>query len=197
MIFEVPLNISPIKDTINLGDTLVLQANFPDTVKELNSGKYYRLQNFDFKTRIGFFTFHTNSINLSISQQPGAGASFVINNEIEGVKGTTETFGDLVLSYDGKSYKAKTKLIPKQRGVYAINFYSRYINDDDFPLDFINVGIDGNGNKRIALMRNVWYTVNEGQTNFDLYRKNTKTGDLNSPQNRHYEMKSTYTFAVR
>jgi hypothetical protein len=55
MIFKLPFTITPTKDTINVGDTLTLEANFSDSLKEEFSGRYYRLKDFDFKTRMGLF----------------------------------------------------------------------------------------------------------------------------------------------
>src|SRR5215208_4124551 len=89
MTFTLPLSIAPIKDTINLGDTLTLEANFSDSLKEVFSGKYYSLQNFDFRTGVAFNLLRDSSVGLD--QQPGAAGAFTITNEFGGITGLSES----------------------------------------------------------------------------------------------------------
>src|SRR5215208_8543783 len=89
MIFKLPLSITPVRDTINIGDTLTFEANFSDSLKEVFSGKYYRLQNFDFRTRVAFNLLRDSSVGLD--QQPGAAGAFTITNEFGGITGLSES----------------------------------------------------------------------------------------------------------
>src|SRR5215208_2966658 len=127
MTFTLPLSIAPIKDTINIGDTLTFEANFSDSLKEVFSGTHYRLQNFDFRTRVAFNLLRDSSV--LISQQPGTAGAFTITNELGGITGLSESFGGVNFLYENDRYKLRTKLVPKQKGVFAISFFSRRMGE--------------------------------------------------------------------
>jgi hypothetical protein len=194
MVFKLPLSITPTKDTVNIGDTLTLEASFSDNLKEEFSGQYYRFQNFDFKTRVAFNKLGDTS--LLISQQPGATGLFAITNDLGGITGLSETFGGVEFTYEGNVYKLKTKVVAKQKGVFAISFYSQLYTKNS-QLSFIDLGQTSSGGKKIAILDNIWYIINNGNTHFGLYSKNTKVGNITLPDVKNYEMEAAYTFVVR
>ena len=53
---------------------LMLFIDFPDTILDLNSMKYYKIINMDFKELLGLRKLSSNE--LTISEQPGALESF-------------------------------------------------------------------------------------------------------------------------
>jgi len=194
MVFKLPLNITPTTDTVNVGDTLTFEASFPDNLKEEFSGQYYRFQNFDFKTRVAFNKLGDTS--LLISQQPGATSSFTVTNELGGITGPSETFGGVGFVYEFNTYKLKIKMVVKQKGVFAISFYSQLYTKNT-QLSFIDLGQTASGGKRIAVLDNIWYLINNGNTHFGLYSKNTKVGNITLPDVKNYETEATYTFVVK
>ena len=196
MRFEVPLSITPIKDTIDLGDSLLLEANFPDSLLDIKSGKFFKLPNFDFKIRIAILKL--GNINLSLAQQPGASSSFHFINETGAVDDLSETFGGLKFEYINGIYKAKVLVIPKQIGVFALTFFSR-LSGHNNELDFIDLGRTESGGRKIANLTNVYFLVNDSQTNYELLKQNSKLGSIVSPntENIRDEKNGTYTFAVK
>lgn len=192
--FEIPLSITPIRDTINIGDTLTLQADFSDSVKEVHSGKLYELKGFDFQTRIAFLKMGDTSLTLAF--QPGNAETYKIIPLTGAITGLSQTFGSVMFDSSNSRYKLKVKLIPNQKGVSSISFYSRYVGGAT-ELNFIELGSTAAGNKKIANLRNIWYIINNGNTNFELYKKNTKLGNLNLLDTRNFEMEATFTFVVK
>lgn len=195
----IPLNIKPIKDTVSVGDTLTLEANFPDSLLEYNSGKYYKFENFNFRTRAIFHTFLSNSQSLFLSQQPGAGGAFTIVTDSAGLKNVTETFGDLTFSYSNGRYTTKSLIIPKHKGVFSIGFYSQYLGERT-RINFIDAGPDSYGGRKRVTLRDFWYTINEGQTNVEILKQHSKlvsTTENRLVDNIQFEQKGTYTFVVK
>ncbi|MCA6481865.1 MAG: hypothetical protein IM540_02305, partial [Chitinophagaceae bacterium] len=52
--FLIPYTVSPLKDTIRLGEELTIATVFSDTVYDIKSGKWYHLPDFDW-TPLLFF----------------------------------------------------------------------------------------------------------------------------------------------
>lgn len=202
-IFEVPLQITPVQDTVNIGDTLWLEADFPDTVKEHNSGKYYQLlpTDFNFRTRIGFF--RLVSVKGDISDQPGFTQGFDIVNQVGSVERLQETFGDFKLRHSQNRYQARIGIIARQPGVGCINFLTTAVRNGsagkDENLSFLDLGKTPQGGSRKAVLREIYHVINQGDTNFDLFRQHCRAISLEKPiePNVYYEQKATFTFVVK
>jgi hypothetical protein len=194
MVFKLPLSITPTKDTVNVGDTLIMEANFSDNLKEEFSGQYYRLQDFGFKTRVGVFKLSDTS--LAISQQAGASNSFSFINEIIGITNLGEAFGGISFQYVNNAYKVKTKIVAKQKGTFAIAIFSQLFGKNT-QLNFIDLGQTSSGGKKIAVLDNIWYLFNSGNTHFNLYSKNAKVGNISLPDEKNFETEATYSFVVK
>jgi hypothetical protein len=201
MIFEIPLQITPIKDTVQVGDTLWLEASFPDTIRDHNSGKYYKVPpSFDLKSRIGF----TKLINKdkNISEQPGFAQSYKLLNMAGGIENLQETSGIVKFIYDGSKYSLRVGIIPKQKAIASISFFTRWrtggVYEDDADLSFLNLSNESSGGKRIPVLDNIYYIINEGNTNFDLFQRHCVAASLTYPieSNVFFEQKGTYTFVI-
>jgi hypothetical protein len=79
-------------------------------------------------------------------------------------------------------------------GVYSINI----LNPEEFDLSSITLGLTADGRKRIPVYRHIYYPINNGNTNFELFRKHCKAVSLDFPteQNIYYEQKGIFTFRV-
>ena len=194
MVFKLPLSITPTTDTISVGDTLTLEAFFSDNIKEELSGQFYRLQDFDFKTRMGLFKL--GDTTLYAGQQAGATGAFTITNEIGGFTNLAETFGGISFQYINNVYNLKTKIIARQKGVLAIALFSQLFGKNT-QLNSIDLGQTSSGGKKIAVLNNIRYLFNSGNTHFYLYSKNAKVGNISLPDERNFETEATYTFVVK
>lgn len=195
MKFEIPLTVTPIKDTINIGDTLTLETNFPDSVKEVKSGRYYKLQNFDFKTTISFLKL--TSTSLFLAEQPGNTSDYAIV-PLEGtIKNISESFADLAFKYSNGIYSAKVLLIPKAKGAFNIFIFSKYAGKNSY-LDSLKLPVSSSGNKQIPFLTDVHYVINNGNTNYELLKQHSKLGSVvnPTPENTRQEKLSAFTFVV-
>ncbi|MEJ7822827.1 MAG: hypothetical protein WKF85_10925 [Chitinophagaceae bacterium] len=179
-----------------MGDTLFLQANFSDSIKEVTTGKYYKLANFDFKTSVAFSKL--SSTDLFLSQQPGNTSSYTIVNKEGNVSNLSESFGYLSFLYISQTYRSNIIFIPKKTGVFNIFFFSRYLKES-IRLDSLNLGSSSTGGNKIGYLRDVHYIINNGNNNYELLKKNSKLSSVAnpSPENIREEQQSTFTFVVK
>lgn len=200
MTFVIPFSVTPIR-SIKIGDTLWLSADFPDTILELNSMKYYKLINMDFKELFAVFKLSNN--DLTISQQPGGLNAFTILEKKGTLNDPSETFADLKFSYANEKYSFMAGFVPSTVGIYCINFtWPREREGFDAGLhleNYIDLGVTNDGRKRIPRHKATYVVINNGETNFDLFHQNCKAVSLSVPiveANVYYEQKGTFTFQV-
>lgn len=97
MAFLIPITISPPVEDFQVGDTLWVSGSFPDTLEEFYSGNYYRLENFDFKSKICLHKLVDKQKN--ISEQPGAFNYFSIFNDIGSLEQISSICGTVSFNY--------------------------------------------------------------------------------------------------
>lgn len=176
LIFEIPITIHPPNETINLGDTLWLEGDFPDTLRDIRSGIFYKLEDFDFKSKICINRLQNNELYLS-EQQPAFGAF----NYVGGTSQTSSVCGNLIFSYVNNYYAYKVGLTPITTGVFNI-FINRPIDLNGMPEDridlepYIDLGYTADGRKRIPVYEAFQFVINNGTTNFELYKQHCKPG---------------------
>jgi hypothetical protein len=192
--FVVPLQVKPNGSQINLGDTLWLSANFPDTVLEFNSKNHYKLENFPFPTRIGLF--RLTSVQKYLSEQPSAVEKFAIKNFVGSANNFNDTFGDFNLQYSSNTYRAKIALVPKTKGVFSIFFMGPA--QGSVNLTFISLP-PLNGVKRKPVQHEFFYSINSGETNHDLFVQNCASvlPNLSNDLTIYAEKMGTFTFEVK
>lgn len=197
--FLIPLSISPAADTVARGDTLWLTANFSDSLLDLRSHRRYHLPPKDIKiyTNVGF-----KHLVGAGQFYEGAAARFRVVNRVGQLRPVGGIFGRLDLVHDGQHYRARIGIIPQVVGVYALSFFPTFDSPigPDNPLPFLHLPPDGNGDSRVAVLDDMYYVVNDGNTHFALQRLNNyvrsdKPGATEGTE--YYETKGTYTFAVR
>jgi hypothetical protein len=193
LIFVLPLTIRPTDSILRKNDTLWISAEIPDTIFEYNTGKYLKLPNFNFYTRIGFFKLIDNQIILS--DQPGATESFNYLNLVGSITNMRDTFADFNFYYTNNQYICRIGIIPKFTGVYCINFLRPEMLEVS---KVINLGQTSDGRKRIPVYRTIYYVINDGKTNFELYKNNCVASSeiLVTTDMIYYEQKGTFTFRV-
>jgi len=202
-IFQVPLTLAPARDTVAVGDTLWLTADFSDQLQEFYSGQKYQVTpgNFELRALLGLFKLTNPS--KDIGSQPAATESFTFVNQIGSVTRRGATFSGVQYVYKQGSYQLHVGLIPRARGVFCINFLDGWLSrdrDDPGPdLSYIELGQTAEGGKRRASFRIIFYRINDGQTNFNLFRQHCQAASLvyPEPDNINYEQKATFTFVVK
>lgn len=150
--FEIPYTLSPAIDTFSIGDTIWIEGILPNMLEDLNSKEMINITDFNFKTRIGIYSFTTSEFNL-------ADFSFeYINTKGAFEHHTTGTILVTKLIYEKEeNQKAfKVGMIPIAPGGFYISFYN--LTEDLFNVSLIN------SNCQQSLELN--YKMNDGQNNF-------------------------------
>ncbi|HMP31828.1 MAG: hypothetical protein KF725_10560 [Cyclobacteriaceae bacterium] len=192
MTFEIPITINPTGETLTLGDTLWINGQFSDTLLDIHSGKYFKLKNFDFKSKICISRINNNQ--LYTSQQQPAFNEFSYYGD---VYQTSSICGPVTFNYSNGQYFYKVALIPKNTGVFNI-FVNRPVDLHGFPdeqidlVPYINLGVASDGRKKIPVYEAFLFIVNNGSTNFELFKQYAKPGTDIVPS----EEKGSFTFRV-
>jgi hypothetical protein len=202
MIFVLPISIELSSEEIILGDTLWISGGFPDTLQEYYSKKYYKLSDFNFKSKICLDKL-INS-DLYLSQQPGATSDFNIINELGSFSGLGSSCGTFDFQYQFEMYHYKIGLVTKSTGVFSA-FFLWPIDLHGLPEEqvdlrpVIDLGKTSDGRNRIPVYEAFFFLINDGQTNFELFVQNCRAGSLENPEdfkNVFAEQKGTFTFRV-
>jgi len=194
-IFVLNFEINPVDSLISLGDTLWLTAEFDNKIEDFISNEKFELIDFNFRTLLGFFRLQGKSIGLP--SQPGATSSFDLVIKKGSVSNAFETFADFDFDYTSEVYSCEIGIVPKSQGVFCLNFLAPAPGDINLSKT-ITLPDTPDGRKVIPLYRNIYYVINEGQTNFDLYKKHSVASSeiLVTTDNIYYEQKGTFTFRV-
>lgn len=189
---RMPVNISPPQELISIGDTLWLNIDFPDTVEDYLTKKFYKVENYDFFTSIMLLKLIGPTINRA--DQPAAASNFSFYQKIGSLINIGSLGGDLKFDYSGSRYKNKIGLVPKQSGVFSLIMLYR---DSGKPFGEVVENIS-NDKKRIYYAHKLSYIINNGDFHFDLYQKNCFVDpDIKTVDPWFYELFSTYTFEVK
>jgi len=193
IIFLLNFEIKPSDSLIKKNDTLWITCQFSDDILDYNSNSSFKIPDFEFQTRIGFFKLIGK--DRIFSSQPGAVESFQFISLIGSITNMRSTFADFNSTYASGFYTCRIGVIPKFKGVYSINFLSPDKLDISKNIFFPNTN-----DKRITIAkyRTIYYVINDGKTNFDLYKKHCIASSeiLVTTDMIFYEQKGTFTFRV-
>lgn len=168
--FVLPIIIQPNDDEVNLGDTLWIEANISDTLTEFNTNEKFKLSNFDFgQTSIGIRKLV--DVNAGLSDQLSATSNFDLIVEKGEIVFPGETFIDFKFHFIPilEKYLLKIGIVPKNAGVFCINFLS------PFNLNYegvIDLGKHSNGAQIIPVYQDLVFPINSGNNNFELFKQN-------------------------
>jgi hypothetical protein len=191
----LPISIEPITEKLKIGDTIKIRAHFPDTIKEFYTGKYFKLENINFGTRI--LLYEVSDPNKFFIEQPAAAGNYDVVNYIGGIKDLGSSAGNFEFVYQNGFYVVNAALIPKNKGLYLISFY--YYTPDNVRFPKILLPPHPNGTKREAVMFAHRYFINDGKTNHNLLIKNVKRAIFKDTLDGNYwfEKYGTFTFEVK
>jgi len=187
-----PVSISPPQSSINLTDSLQIEATLPDTLQDYISKRYFRLVDFDFKTRIMVRKLISNQrLNM---EQPAAIDRFEFNNIVGGAYNFLSSTVNVELKYIDNQYRFKFKMIPKEKGVYMILFL--YFHNENRVVKKL-IKDPNTGQLKDATMSFMVYNINNGNINLDLYKDNCRVpADLGSEPDFNIRF-GTFTFEVK
>ena len=192
--FLIPISVTPIKDTISIGEELTFSTVFSDSVYDMNSGKRYYLPNFNWLPLI--FITKMVAPEKYYSAQPSAGSKFDYISVVGSFTSVGNYLANMKYVYENNKYKITVKIKPKEAGVFSVLF------DNDFspgqialPQEFAPSSPTVTKFPVIGNMRN---QVNNGQTNYHILRQHCLVEAPEIDANSNWLNKnSMYTFVVK
>jgi hypothetical protein len=192
--FEMPFTITPGTDTVRVGDTLRMEANFSDTLFDYISKKKYHVPGFQFNNIIASIRKLTDSSKQIIDQSPAV-SLFKLSSYNDQLNAVSN--GSIVFSIVSKpnSYFFSIDLIPKQTGVYAIWLFNGFGRDGGF-MELPNYLVASAPDiRRIPVARQHSYIWNNGNSHYEILKQNCKT--FSQTADSSMERRTIYTFVVK
>lgn len=189
----MPVIIIPMKDTFNINDTLTFEIDIPETLRDSLSGQFITCKNFNFASALRFRKLIDP--NNSIGEQQPNGADYqIISTGIGTIQSPpTTTFANFNLQYQSARYKISAKLIVKNLGVMTISPFYLAPNQTQSA----TMGTNSNGETVFASFDQIKYFINNGQTNFHIYKQHCKEVAFPNDADNWIENTGTFTFVVR
>lgn len=189
---RMPMSVEPPDESILLGDTLWVSIDFPDTVEDYLTKKYYKIVDYDFYTSLMFLKLIGPTIDQG--KQPAAAGNFNFYPKIGQVYDIGSLSGKLKFDYSSSRYRAKVGLVAKQKGVFSLIMLYR---GADKPFNEVVVDPFKDGKKRIYYTTHLSYIINNGNFHFDLYEANCLVPPQLKSDPLLDEAFGTYTFEVK
>ena len=192
--FEMPFTITPGTDTVRVGDTLRMEANFSDTLYDHISNRKYYVPNFPFRSNIASIRKLSDPAR-QIIDQPAAVTSFTLSTYNSQFIDASNSAISFVISPKLNSYYFSIDLIPRQKGVYAIWLFNGFGPDGGFP-NLPDYLVESSPEiRRIPVTRQHYYVWNNGNSHYELLKQNCKTFSQTADSAK--EKRIIYTFVVK
>jgi hypothetical protein len=165
--FLVPITITPLKDTISVGEELTFSALFSDSVYDMKSAKRYYLPNFNWRPMI--FIKKLVAPEKALSAQLFAGSKFEYINVVGSFIIVADVAATMKYVYENNQYKLTVKIKPKEKGVFSVSFGNDFNpNSVKLPQEFAPSMSGITYDPVIGDMRN---QINNGQTNYHILKQ--------------------------
>jgi hypothetical protein len=165
--FLVPITITPLKDTISVGEELTFSTLFSDSVYDMNSAKRYYLPNFNWRPMI--FIKKLVAPEKALSAQLFAGSKFEYINVVGSFIIVADVAATMKYVYENNQYKVTVKIKAKEKGVFSIDFSNDFNpNSVKLPQEFAPSMSGITYDPVIGDMRN---QINNGQTNYHILKQ--------------------------
>lgn len=124
-IVELPVSLYPAKDTFDIGDTLWIEQEFPDHLKDLKNGLTLDFSSFNYNGTLGIsdlIDYQNYQIHQDVIQHTGQ------------INGTGIGGGAIAFEYvhENGVFKHKMAIVMKKRGLFNISIYRVGTSDVDF-----------------------------------------------------------------
>ena len=165
--FLVPITITPLKDTISVGEELTFSTLFSDSVYDMKSAKRYYLPNFNWRPMI--FIKKLVAPEKALSAQLFAGSKFEYINVVGSFIIVADVAATMNYVYENNQYKLTVKIKPKEKGVFSVSFGNDFNpNSVKLPQEFAPSTSGITYDPVIGDMRN---QINNGQTNYHILKQ--------------------------
>ena len=165
--FLVPITVTPLKDTISVGEELTFSTLFSDSVYDMKSAKRYYLPDFNWRPVI--FIAKLVAPEKYLSAQPYAGSKFEYINEVGGFTRANDIAATMKYVYENNQYKLTVKIKAKEKGVFNVTFANDFLPGQvKLPQEFAPSMSGITYDPVIGNMRN---QVNNGQTNYHILKQ--------------------------
>jgi hypothetical protein len=190
--FEMPFTITPGTDTVRVGDTLRMEANFSDTLFDALSQRKYDLDCFTFPAFMAVRELILPDKNFTY--QNGATDAFFFSFEPNSGGVTSGNFANIDLSCKDGKYHFSLEVIPRRKGVFAIKLIGRTSDFIQLPQYLATSTVDV---RKIPVVRINRYIINKGNTHFENFMRFAKEALPERNGNwPFFERYSTYTIIV-
>jgi len=195
--FLYPVSITPNTDTINVGDTLWIEVNLPDSIYDNTNSRKFYLPSFDFQSYMSVRKLVDNTANWSF--QLNSSNNFNTKNNIGSIYKTTSSSIDFQPVYQNNHYVFKGAIIPKDNGVYCLvftNFSYEQRLTEILGLEQIKPLAPDANNFSIKLDF-IDYKINNGNTHYNIFTQHCKSNN-DAPSNLYWKEENyIYTFVVK
>ncbi|WP_119079774.1 hypothetical protein [Chitinophaga alhagiae] len=195
--FEAKLKVYPTKDTINIGDTIWIEANIPDTLLEITRKQYYKI---DRKYLSGLLSFQ-RLVNpaTGLAMQDGVADTY----GSEAVLGTLGKVSSSFIRYNFETDDAlgrfKFAFIPKVTGVHHISTLTDSPGTYGTLQSHIELGLNAEGKKQVARIERIYFRFNEAGSGYHIFKQHcyavSEKTDHHSAT--YIERDGAYTFVVK
>ena len=165
--FLIPITITPLKDTISVGEELTFSTLFSDSVYDMNSAKRYYLPDFNWRPMI--FIKKLVAPEKNLFNQFRAGGKFEYINVVGSFTRVDDIAANMTYVYENNQYKLTVKIKPKEKGVFSVSFGNDFgPGEVKLPQEFAPSMSGITYDPVIGNMRN---QVNNGQTNYHILKQ--------------------------
>ena len=195
--FLYPVSITPNTDTINVGDTLWIEVNLPDSIYDNTNSRKFYLPSFNFQSYMSVRKLVDNTANWSF--QLNSSNNFNTKNNIGSIYKTTSSSIDFQPVYQNNHYVFKGAIIPKDTGVYCLVFTN--LSYEQRLTDFLGLeqikSLAPNANRFNILLDFIDFKINNGNTHYNIFTQHCKSNN-DAPSNLYWKEENyIYTFVVK
>ena len=190
--FEIPVSLSPAKDTFNIGDTITVISNFTDMVYERKTNEFYKLENIQFYPGTGIVKIDTLNQVSRINDHFDIFFDTVYQYELQQFsEGQQYLFGQY--NYKDNAYSLKFRFVPKSKGLF-------YLQQGVDPTINPNQTFEGKCSNNKTGLDGVVKLNNGADNNIHMLSSSPdphyNTWTLNNPQDRFHKF-GGYCFYVK
>lgn len=195
--FLYPVSITPNSDSVNVGDTLWIVVNLPDSIYDNTNIRKFYLPSFDFQSYMSVNKLVNNTHTWG-SQLPSSG-SFNTTNNTGNIYRVTSSSIDFQPVYQNNHYVFKGAIIPKEVGVYCLVFIN--LSYEQRLTEILGIEqvkpLAPEANNFAIKLDFIDYKINNGNTHYNIFTQHCKSNNDAGSNMYWKEDNYIYTFVVK